>query len=55
MQRLHSIDKKTGIRRRVAAILELTTVDEWNHVLTAENPADAGTRGLAANALLESS
>ena len=55
LQWLHSIDKKpVFVANRVAEILELTTVDEWNHVPTADNPADAGTRGLPANSLLDS-
>ena len=55
LQWLHSIDKKpVFVANRVAEILELTTIDEWNHVPTADNPADAGTRGLSANALLDS-
>ena len=33
----------------------MTTVDEWNNVPTADNPADAGTRGLPANTLFDSS
>ena len=45
LQWLHSIDKKpVFVANRVAEILELTTVDEWNHVPTVDNPADAGTR-----------
>ena len=32
------------IVNRVTESLELTTVDEWNHVLTGDKPADAGTR-----------
>ena len=39
---------------RVAKVLELTTVDEWNYVKSCDNPADAGTRGLSANSLGES-
>ena len=55
LQCLHSIDKKpVFVANRVAEILELTTIDDWNHVPTADNPADAGTRGLSANALLDS-
>ena len=55
LQWLHSIDKKpVFVANRVAEILELTTIDEWNHVPTADNPADAATRGLSANALLDS-
>ena len=56
LQWLHSIDKKpVFVANRVAEVLELTTVDEWNHVPTADNPADAGTRGLPAKALFDSS
>ena len=56
LQWLHSIDKQpVFVANRVAEILELTTVDEWNHVPTVDNPADAGTRGMSAKALLESS
>ena len=55
LQWLHSIDKKpVFVANRFAEIIELTTVDEWNHVPTADNPADAGTRGLPVNALLNS-
>ena len=55
LQWLHSIDKQpVFVAKRAAEILELTTVDEWNHVPTIDNPADAGTRGLSAKALLES-
>ena len=39
---------------RVAEILELTTVDEWNYVKSSDNPADARTRGLSANSLGDS-
>ena len=54
LQWLHSIDKKpVFVAIRVAEIFELTTVDEWNHVTTADNPADAGTCGLSANALYD--
>ena len=56
LQWLHSIDKKpVFVANRVAEVLELTTVDEWNHVPTADNPADAGTRGLPAKSLFDSS
>ena len=55
LQWFHSIDKQpVFVANRVAEILELTTVVEWNHVPTVDNPADAGTRGLSAKALLES-
>ena len=56
LQWLKSTDKQpVFVANRVAEILELTTVDEWHHVPTADNPADAGTRGLSASSLLESS
>ena len=46
LQWLHSIDKKpVFVANRVAEILELTTVDEWNHVPTATTRQ---TRALAA-------
>ena len=55
LQWLHSIDKQpVFVANRVAEILELTTVDEGNHVPTVDNPADAGIRGMSAKALLES-
>ena len=38
--------------RRVCEILENTSVDEWNHVASSDNPADAGTRGMSAEVLL---
>ena len=43
------------VANRLAEILELTTTDEWNYARTTENenPADAGIRGLSANALSE--
>ena len=44
--------QESRIRRQQSC--RLTTVDEWTHVPTADNPADAGTRGLPANALLNS-
>ena len=48
LQWLHSIDQKpVFVANRVSKILELTPVDEWNHVPTADIPADAGTRGLS--------
>ena len=40
---------------RVCEILEYTSVDQWNHVATKDNPADAGTRGMSAEALQLSS
>ena len=56
LQWLHSLEKQpVFVANRVAEILELTTADEWYHVQSADNPADAGTRGLSAKALLQSS
>ena len=47
LQLLHSLEKQpVFVANRVAEILELTTVNEWNHVKSCDNPADAGTRGL---------
>ena len=55
LQWLHSLEKQpVFVANRVAEILELTTVDEWFYVQSADNPADAGTRGLSSKALLES-
>ena len=36
------------VANRVCEILEYTSVDQWNHVATKDNPADAGTRGMSA-------
>ena len=36
-------------------MLESTTVDQWFHVPTSDNPADAGTRGMSAENLRTSS
>ena len=43
------------IANRVSEILENTSVDQWNHVATCDNPADAGTRGMSAEDLQFSS
>ena len=43
------------IANRVCEILENTSVDQWNHVTTCDNPADAGTRGMSAEVLQSSS
>ena len=43
------------IANRVSEILEDTSVDQWNHVATCDNPADAGTRGMSAEVLQSSS
>ena len=38
---------------RIAQILELTTVDCWNHVVSEENPADCASRGMFLSELLK--
>ena len=43
------------IANRVSEILENTSVDQWSHVTTCDNPADAGTRGMSAEVLQFSS
>ena len=43
------------IANRVSEILENTSVDQWNHVVTCDNMADAGTRGMSAEVLRSSS
>ena len=56
LQRVHSLEKQPFfVANCVTEILELTTVDEWNHLPTGVNSADIGTRGLFATTLLESS
>ena len=40
---------------RVFEIPENTSDDQWNHVATCDNPADAGTRGMSAEVLQSSS
>ena len=36
-------------------VLEHTSVEEWNHVASSNNPADAGPRGMSAEVLQSSS
>ena len=43
------------VANRVCEILEYTSVDQWNHFATKDNPADAGTRGMSAEVLQLSS
>ena len=38
-----------------AAILESNATDQWHHILSGDNPADTGTRGISSEALKESS
>ena len=55
IQWLHSTEKQpVFVANRVNEILELTTVDQWNHVASANNPADAVTRGLSIEELRSS-
>ena len=39
---------------RVAEILESTSIDQWFHVLSGDNPADTGTRGITVDSLKQS-
>ena len=56
LQWINSIKKHPiFIANRVSEILENTRVDQWNHVATWDNPADAGTRGMSAEVLQSSS
>ena len=43
------------VANRVSETLEYSSVDQWNHVATKDNPADAGTRGMSAEILQLSS
>ena len=55
LPKLLSLEKQPSfVANRVSEILELTTVDEWHYVPSAHNPADAGTRGIPATALVNS-
>ena len=42
------------VANRVCEMLEHTSVDEWNHVGSSDNPADAGTRCMSAKVLQSS-
>ena len=54
-QWLHSLERQLSfVTNRVAGILEITTVDEWNYVKSRDNTADAGTHGLSTNSLRDS-
>ena len=43
------------VANRLAEILESTSIDQWFHVLSGDNPADTGTRGITADSLKQSS
>ena len=56
LQWLNSTSKQPiFVANRVCEILEHTSVDEWNHVASSDNPADAGTRDMSAEVLQSSS
>ena len=56
LQWLRNSHKKqpTFVANRVAEILDSSTVDQWRHIVGADNPADLGTRGLSINELMQS-
>ncbi|XP_075258504.1 uncharacterized protein LOC142350541 [Convolutriloba macropyga] len=55
LQWSNSLEKQPiFVANRVSEILEGTTVDQWHHVATQNNPVDAGTRGLSSEALQNS-
>ena len=55
LQWLQTTEKLTVfVAKRGAEFLALSKIDEWNHVRTFENPADAGARGFSAHGLSES-
>ena len=43
------------IANHVSELLENTSVDQWNHFATCDNPAEAGMRGMSAEVLQFSS
>ena len=43
------------VANHVGQIFEWTTIDEWQHVLSGNNPGDTGTRGISSQALKDSS
>ena len=56
LQGLHCVVKlPTFNANRVSEIKELTTVDQWFHVNSGDNPVDTGTRGISDDCLKESS
>ena len=55
-QWLHSSDKQpVFVANCIAEIFVITTMDEWNIGQPTDNPAHAGTRGIAASARLKCS
>ena len=56
LQWLNSTSKQpVFVANRVAEILESTSIDQWFHVLSGDNHADTGTRGITADSLKQSS
>ena len=56
LQWLNSAEKlRVFVANHVGEILESTTIDEWHHVLSGDNPVDTGTRGISSEALKDSS
>ncbi|XP_063711138.1 uncharacterized protein LOC134839491 [Symsagittifera roscoffensis] len=56
LQWLSSTSKQPVLKtNRVAEILESTSIDQWFHVLSGDNPTDTRTRGISANSLKQSS
>ena len=56
LQWINSNEKQPAfVANRVCKMLEYTSVDQWNHVATKDNPADAGTRGMSSEVLQLSS
>ena len=56
LQWLNSTEKlPVFVANRVGEIFESTTIDEWHHVLSGDNPSDTGTRGIFSEALKDSS
>ena len=56
LQWLNSTEKKpVFVANRVGEILQSTTIDDWHHVMSGDNPADTGTRGISSEALKDSS
>ena len=52
LQWLNSTSKlPVFMANRVSEVLESTTIDEWFHVSSGDNPADTGTRGTTVEAL----
>ena len=56
LQSLNSTSKQpVFVANRVAEILESTSIDQWFHVLSGDNSADTGTRGITADSLKQRS